>query len=134
MKYKAIFFDRDGTLTYFDESKEKWRDNIIEEWSGKTFELPYEKMMKLFNMASEGKKPWYKTLYDERNFFKRYYKFLLVEEGVVEQDSFLVYITHDASEIVKGSCFYVHTINQDCAFLYIVIARYQIYHSRFSRT
>ena len=83
MKYKAIFFDRDGTLTYFDESKEKWRDNIIEEWSGKTFELPYEKMMKLFNMASEGKKPWYKTLYDERNFFKRYYKFLLVEEGVV---------------------------------------------------
>ncbi|MBR2328081.1 MAG: HAD family hydrolase [Clostridia bacterium] len=83
MKYKAIFFDRDGTLTYFDESKEKWRDNIIEEWSGKTFQLPYEKMMKLFNMASEGKKPWYKTLYDERNFFKRYYKFLLVEEGVV---------------------------------------------------
>ena len=83
MKYKAIFFDRDGTLTYFDESKEKWRDNIIEEWSGKTFELPYEKMMKLFNMASEGKTPWYKTLYDERNFFKRYYKFLLVEEGVV---------------------------------------------------
>ena len=83
MKYKAIFFDRDGTLTYFDKNKEKWRDNIIEEWSGKTFELPYEKMMKLFNMASEGKKPWYKTLYDERNFFKRYYKFLLVEEGVV---------------------------------------------------
>ena len=83
MKYKAIFFDRDGTLTYFDKNKEKWRDNIIEEWSGKTFELPYEKMMKLFNMASEGKKPWYKTLDDERNFFKRYYKFLLVEEGVV---------------------------------------------------
>ena len=83
MKYKAIFFDRDGTLTYFDKNKEKWRDNIIEEWSGKTFELPYEKMMKLFNMASEGKKPWYKTLDDERNFFKRYYEFLLVEEGVV---------------------------------------------------
>ena len=84
MKYKAIFFDRDGTLTYFDKSKEKWRDNIIEEWSGKTFELPYEKMMKLFNLASEGKKPWYKTLEDERNFFKRYYKHLLIEEGVVE--------------------------------------------------
>ncbi len=83
MKYKAIFFDRDGTLTYFDKNKEKWRDNIIEEWSGKTFELPYEKMMKLFNMASEGKKPWYKTIDDERNFFKRYYEFLLVEEGVV---------------------------------------------------
>lgn len=40
--------------------------------------------MKLFNLASEGKKPWYKTLDDERNFFKRYYKHLLVEESVVE--------------------------------------------------
>lgn len=28
--------------------------------------------------------PWYKTLDDERNFFKRYYKHLLVEESVVE--------------------------------------------------
>ena len=84
MKYKAIFFDRDGTLTYFDKNKEKWRDNIITEWSGKPFKLPYEKIMKLFNMASDGKKPWYKTLDDERDFFKRYYKFLLIEEGVVE--------------------------------------------------
>lgn len=84
MKYKAIFFDRDGTLTYFDKNKEKWRDDIITEWSGKPFELPYEKMMKLFNMVSEGKSPWYKTLDDERDFFKRYYKFLLIEEGVVE--------------------------------------------------
>lgn len=41
MKYKAIFFDRDGTLTYFDENKEKWRDIIITEWSGKPFGLPY---------------------------------------------------------------------------------------------
>ena len=26
MKYKAIFFDRDGTLTYFNKEKETWRD------------------------------------------------------------------------------------------------------------
>ncbi|MBQ3100833.1 MAG: HAD family hydrolase [Clostridia bacterium] len=84
MKYKAIFFDRDGTLTYFDKSKEIWRNNTIEEWSGKHFELSYEKMMKLFDMASEGKKPWYKTLDDERYFFKRYYKYLLLYEGIVE--------------------------------------------------
>lgn len=84
MKYKAIFFDRDGTLTFFDENKEKWRNNIITEWSGKSFELTYDKMMKLFNLASEGKKPWYKNLDDERNFFKRYYKLLLIEEGIVE--------------------------------------------------
>ena len=84
MKYKAIFFDRDGTLTYFDENKEKWRDAMISEWSGKPFDLPYDKMMKLFDLASLGRKPWYKTLEDEREFFKRYYKYLLIEEGVVE--------------------------------------------------
>lgn len=56
MKYKAIFFDRDGTITYFCKEKELWRDSQISEWSGKQFELPYEKMMKLFNLASEGKK------------------------------------------------------------------------------
>lgn len=84
MKYKAIFFDRDGTITYFCKEKEIWRDNQISEWSGKAFEFTYEKMMKLFNLASEGKSPWYKTLDDERNFFKRYYKYLLIEEGVIE--------------------------------------------------
>ena len=82
MKYKAIFFDRDGTLTYFDKEKELWRDQIISQWSGKPFELPYDKMMKLFNLASQGKKPWYKTVDDERGFFKRFYRQLLIDEGV----------------------------------------------------
>ena len=62
MKYKAIFFDRDGTLTHFTEEKEAWRNRQIEKWSGKPFELPYEKMMKLFQLASEGRKPWFKHL------------------------------------------------------------------------
>lgn len=84
MKYKAIFFDRDGTLTYFDKEKEIWRDQIISRWSGKPFELPYDKMMKLFNLASQGKKPWYKTVDDEREFFKRFYRQLLINEGVKE--------------------------------------------------
>lgn len=35
VSYKAIFFDRDGTLTYFDKQKELWRDQIISQWSGK---------------------------------------------------------------------------------------------------
>lgn len=84
MNYKAIFFDRDGTLTYFTTEKEEWRDNQISSWSGKPFELPYEKMMDLFNLASEGRKPWYKTLQDEQEFFKRYYYNLLTGEGVSE--------------------------------------------------
>ena len=31
MKYKAIFFDRDGTITYFCKEKELWRDSQISE-------------------------------------------------------------------------------------------------------
>lgn len=84
MKYKAIFFDRDGTLTYFDPEKENWRDSIISEWSKKPFELPYDKMMKLFELAAEGRNPWYRTVDDERGFFKRYYRLLLEGEGVSE--------------------------------------------------
>lgn len=85
MKYKAIFFDRDGTLTYFNPEKEAWRDTIISQWSGKPFELPHDKMMKLFGFAVEGRSPWYKTLDDEREFFKRYYRHLLIGEGVQDE-------------------------------------------------
>ena len=84
MKHKAIFFDRDGTLTYFTAEKEAWRNKQISNWSGKAFELDYDKMMSLFQLASEGRKPWYKTLHDERAFFKRYYYHLLIGEGVSE--------------------------------------------------
>jgi len=84
VKYKAIFFDRDGTLTYFDKEKELWRDQIISGWSGKPFELSCDKMMSLFNLASEGKKPWYKTVDDEKEFFKRFYRHLLIGENVKE--------------------------------------------------
>ncbi len=83
-KYEGIFFDRDGTLTYFTAEKEVWRDKTVSEWSGKPFELDYDKMMSLFHIASEGRKPWYKTLDDEREFFKRYYYHLLIGEGVTE--------------------------------------------------
>ena len=84
VKYKAVFFDRDGTLTYFDKEKEIWRDQIISGWSGKPFKLSYDKMMTLFNLASEGKKPWYKTVDDEKEFFKRYYRHLLIGENIKE--------------------------------------------------
>lgn len=84
MKYKAIFFDRDNTLTYFVKKKEDWQNRMISEWSGKPFELSYDKMMTLFELASEGRKPWYKTIEDEQRFFERFYKYLLIEEGVKE--------------------------------------------------
>ena len=80
--FKAIFFDRDGTLTYNNPEKEQWRKETVEKWSGKPFQLSYEKMIELFKKASEGKKPWYKNVDDEREFFKRYYKHLLLEENI----------------------------------------------------
>lgn len=83
-KIKAIFFDRDGTLTYFNPQKEIWRDGMIKSWSGKHFELPYKKMMNLFFLASEGKKSWYKNLDDEKAFSKRFYYHMLVGEGITE--------------------------------------------------
>ncbi len=70
MKYKAIFFDRDGTLTCFTQEKELWRDKLVSEWSGKPVELPYDKMMELFQKASEGKTPWYKILMTSESFFR----------------------------------------------------------------
>ena len=84
MKYRAVFFDRDNTLTYFNPEKEIWRDETLRAWSGKPFELPYEKMMKLFTLAAEGRSPWYRTLEDEKAFFRRYYRQLLLGEGVAE--------------------------------------------------
>lgn len=84
MRYKAIFFDRDNTLTYFNPQKKAWRDETIAAWSGKPFELPYEKMMRLFELAAEGREPWYRDLEDERGFFRRYYRHLLAGEGVQE--------------------------------------------------
>lgn len=84
MNYKAVFFDRDGTLTYFNPVKREWFENIVSEWSGRPFKLPYEKMMNLFALASNGKRPWYKNMDDERAFFGRYYRYLLAGEGVTE--------------------------------------------------
>lgn len=85
MKYKAIFFDRDGTLTYYNPEKKKWMQDTIQSWSGKEFELPYEKMMCLFSKAADGKKPWYKNVEDEKEFFKKYYYDMLFDEGVTDR-------------------------------------------------
>ena len=85
MDYKAIFFDRDGTLTYYNPDKISWKDKTIAGWSGRDFELPYEKMMALFQQASGGKTPWYRNVSEEKDFFLRYYGFLLRGEGVRQE-------------------------------------------------
>lgn len=85
VKYKAVFFDRDGTLTYFNPEKEQWRNKTIESWSGKPFELPYEKMTDLFYKASLNRQPWYKDVEEEKSFMLRYYKRMLEGEGITEK-------------------------------------------------
>lgn len=81
MKYKAIFFDRDGTLTYSNEEKRKWLVKTIEEWSDKKFEMDYDKMMRLFDMAGYPKNGL-KNIEEEKDFWKRYYRELLKAEGI----------------------------------------------------
>lgn len=85
MKFKAVFFDRDNTLTYYNPEKVKWQNEVVSSWSGKPLELPYNKTMELFARASEGRKPWYRNLEDEKAFFRRYYQFLLIGEGVEDR-------------------------------------------------
>ncbi|MEG0766339.1 MAG: HAD family hydrolase [Clostridia bacterium] len=84
MRYKAIFFDRDGVLTTFNSEKIAWRDQTIAAWSGRSFHLSYDTMMELFALAAEGRKQWYQNVEDERAFFKRFYRVLLMHEGVAE--------------------------------------------------
>ena len=58
----------------------------------------------------------------------------VVEEGIVEQDGFLVHVTHDTAKVVQGRSFYIYSVNQHFTFLYIVITRNQVHHGRFTRT
>ncbi len=82
MAYKAVFFDRDGTLTYGDPRVKEQTNQLIKSWGGNPFPISYEKMMELFKAASEGKKPWYKDVNDEIAFFHRYYKLMLRDYGL----------------------------------------------------
>ncbi len=81
MKYKAIFFDRDGTLTYLNPLKRQWYKETMEAWSGKKFELSYEEMMALFDSAGYPKEGL-KSINQEKQFWLKYYEKLLMREGI----------------------------------------------------
>lgn len=83
MGYKAIFFDRDGTITNRNKDKMEWRDQTIEEWSKKKFKIDYERMMQLFDIAGYPRSGL-KSLEEEKEFWKRYYEELLKDEGITD--------------------------------------------------
>lgn len=82
-KYKAIFFDRDGTLTKRKDEVLKREREMIEKWSGKPFILDYERLMHLFDISGRPREGL-KSIEEEIEFTKRYYRVLLKEEGVTE--------------------------------------------------
>lgn len=86
-KYKAIFFDRDGTITYYDEAAVSFRNEKIEEWSGHAFFLPYEKFIDVFNRTKAIDFPaaHHTTMAEEKLFFKEFFKLLFEVEGIKEK-------------------------------------------------
>ena len=82
MRFKYVFFDRDGVLICYDRTKGEWRDAMISAWGGTPFPIDYDTMMELFAMAGEGRDPWYRDVEEERGFFRRYYRVLLERAGV----------------------------------------------------
>lgn len=82
MKCCAVFFDRDNTLVHRDPALSKaWRGKISA-WSGREPEpLSYERMMALFARAGYPQSGL-KSVEEEIAFWKRYYRELLMENGV----------------------------------------------------
>lgn len=77
---KAIFFDRDNTITYFNPEKKKFLSDFILNRTGKEYKLSYDEMMKLFDLAGYPK-DGLKSVDDEMLFWKSYYAQLLLYYG-----------------------------------------------------
>jgi FMN phosphatase YigB (HAD superfamily) len=95
--FKAIFFDRDGTLTYRNLEVNRQIFDKIREWDGTPYDLSYDETMELFEKAALGKRPWYKDVEDEISFMKRYHKLRLEVFGVKDNLDEKANIIHDMS-------------------------------------
>lgn len=86
-KYKAVFFDRDGTLVRNDPAWTVFRDQKLKEWSGKEFDASYEYFMKFFDRVNAGGFPFapYKTVEDELAFFRQWYLYVFEDMGITEK-------------------------------------------------
>ncbi|WP_217958001.1 HAD family hydrolase [Acutalibacter muris] len=88
-KYKAVFFDRDGTLVHGDPEWTAFRNRSLKEWSGREFDNSYDYFMKIFNRVEEGDFPFapYHTVEEELEFFRQWYLFVFDDMGITEKHS-----------------------------------------------
>jgi HAD superfamily hydrolase (TIGR01549 family) len=87
MKYKAIFFDRDDTLTMNDPEWERLRIQKLEEWSGRSFDTSHEFFVKMFERVMQGGFSFapYKNVEQELAFFRQWFLFVFDELGITEK-------------------------------------------------
>ncbi len=88
-KYKAVFFDRDGTLVRGDPEWTAFRNNCIKEWSGKNLNNSYDYFMEVFNRVMRGNFPFapYHTVEEELEFFRQWYLYVFDDLGITEKRS-----------------------------------------------
>lgn len=86
-KYKAVFFDRDGTLVRTDPEWTAFRNDQLKEWTGKEFDCSYDYFMEVFQRVMDGGFPFapYKTVEDELAFFRQWYLYVFDDLGVTEK-------------------------------------------------
>ena len=102
MKFKYVFFDRDGVLIYADREKTAQRDAMIAGWGGTPFPIDYDTMMALFAVAAEGAEPWYRDVEEEKAFFRRYYRAMLEKAGARERQEERAGILFDTFWLKSG--------------------------------
>ena len=86
MKYRAIFFDRDGTLTRNSPDWEELRRDCLSRWSGRPFQDSEEFFMRNFRRVLNGGFPFapYHNVDEELQFFRQWYLFAFEELGITE--------------------------------------------------
>ncbi len=86
-RYKAVFFDRDGTLVRGDPEWTRFRDEHLEQWSGRKFDSSYDYFMKFFEKVERGGFPFapYKTVDQEMDFFRQWYLYVFEDMGITEK-------------------------------------------------
>lgn len=85
-RFKAVFFDKDGTLVENDPQYQMELEQRYLFITGKKWNMPYEKFIRIFHMVSRETKPYipYYSMDDELKFFHDFYEVLLLEEGIIE--------------------------------------------------